>query len=150
MPNIGSFPEVGYPKPFILGGANFIPEQQTYDWLITGSDLRNDTSLTPQHFHTNYLLPNGVTVNKITLYGFRNDALAEMTVRFYRFSRDGTTELMCDVIADWTDGDGSLEQSTINYPVIDNENYAYAIRVTMDPNDATSDIKFRFLRIDWK
>ena len=147
-PHVGYFPRE-YPKPLSIGPPGFVPQEDTYDWLIVGGTLKNRAVLTEQLFSCPILLPHGVTVTKLTLYGFRDDGLATLMVTLQRATTIGATEPMTSKTADWTTGDSSGESTAILNPVIDNNNYAYFLTLQLDPNDSVEDVKFRSIRIDW-
>ena len=56
---------------------------------------------------------------------------------------------LAEVIADWTDGDSSGYDDTIDNPVIDNLSYWYFLEATLDPNDDTFDVALQRVQIDW-
>ena len=136
-------------KPLIVGCHEFVPQQDTYDFLRTDYYLQNGTVLTLQYFYAPIWLPHGATVNKLTLYGYRDDELAILRLDLVRSTRAGVSEQMAQVLADWTTGLSSGYDDTIDYPVIDNDSYFYHLTVRLDPNDAVNDVCFEAGRIDW-
>ena len=150
MPHIGNFPAPGYPKPLVFSTVAFGPTLDTQDWTISGTALQNRASLEMQVFYAPVLVPHGSTVKKLSLYGFRDDAVAGLYVSLQRRDLAGAMETMADVYADWTTGDSSGYDDTINYPVIDNDNYRYCLAVSIDPNDSVYDVMFRSAVIEWE
>lgn len=150
MPHFGYFAPIGYPKPLIIPAASFVPELDTQDWLIHVECVRNNAVLTQQRFNSGVLLPHGVTVKRLTLIGWRNDAAASMVLVLARRSHDGDQIIMTSVTADWTIGDSEGYSETISGAVIDNNNYYYSLYLTLDPNDSVLDVRFRKARIDWQ
>ena len=151
MPHIGNFPPVGYPKPLIVGALEFLPGDDTYDFVTSEYMIRARTSLTPQYFFGPVLLPHGATVTKLTLYGARTDELAAMTLYLRRLGLlIMADDSMATVIADWIGMQGSGFDDTIDYAVIDNDTYYYGLQLVLDPNALVTDVIFAAARIDWK
>ncbi|MBA7495770.1 hypothetical protein ES702_06359 [subsurface metagenome] len=147
MPNRGYFP----PRlsPLSISPAAFGPYLDTYDYMIGYDQLRNATSLELQSFVAPLILPDGVTVTKMTLYGNREDALAEMSISLYRFTEGVAAGQMAVVIADWTSGYSSGYTETIANPTIDNANYGYGFNLQLDPNDDVTEVNFRRVKIEF-
>ena len=149
MPHIGNFPERGFPKPLSISPGGFVPDEDTYDWDITGLRIRNAAALTLQNYSAQVSLPQGATVTKLILYGYRDDDAATLSLKLQRADRVGGATLMAQVVADWTTPYDSGYDDTISSPVIDNENYCYHLIVDIDPNDAVSDVEFTGAVIEW-
>ena len=149
MPHVGNFPIIYFPKPLSIGPPAFVPGLDTYDYEVAGEYLRNQTSLTEQKFLAPVVLPDGVTISKVTLFGYRLDALASLGLRLVHHDRADSTVEMCSLSADWSDGYGSVETPTITDPVIDNENRDYFLSVKIDPNDDVMEVRFNGALIDW-
>ena len=147
-PHVGNFPRE-YPKPLAIPTSAFVPQLDTQDWEILQIYVRNRSILTQQNYYAPVYLPDGVTVNKLTLYGNRDDAAAAMSIILRRNLRVGGGETMAEVIADWTTGYSSKSNETIDYPVIDNENYDYSLKLLLDPNDAVTDVMLTGALIGW-
>ena len=150
MPHIGNFPERGHPKPLSVPPAAFVPGQDTYDWLITNGRVGHRAALVTQIYLAPVFLPQDSRVTKLTLFGYREDALSTLILRLHRVDDAGTVEEMALITADWTTGRSSGYDDTIVNPVIDNENYAYNLEVTMLMNDAVGDCYFARALIDWQ
>lgn len=131
-----------YPSPLSIPPPAFIPRFDTYNWDNAALSLKNRTALTTQYFYAPVYLPNGVTVSELTLYGYRDDALAVMSLSLYRIDHTGGAVLMGDVNADWIVGDGSGSDSPMALPTVDNVNYSYILSLVLDPNDSVNDVKF--------
>ncbi|MBA7642921.1 hypothetical protein ES703_50630 [subsurface metagenome] len=149
MPHIGYFPIGQYPRPLVLGSAAFIKRETSFDHRQDWSQLRNDALLTEQIFYAQVVLPQRARVTKLTLIGFRNDALAVMSLKLGGWDRWLGQITLAEVIADWTDGDSSGYDDTIDNPVIDNLSYWYFLEATLDPNDDTFDVALQRVQIDW-
>ena len=57
---------------------------------------------------------------------------------------------MAALVADWTDGIGSIETTTITNPIIDNETHYYLLYLEIDPDAAVDDAHFYRAKIDWE
>ena len=149
MPHIGNFPIIYFPKPLAIPPPAFVPNLDTQDWEITQAYVRNRAVLTQQVYVAPVYLPDGATVTKLTLYGGRVDVDAVMQLWLRRSNRQMGLETMATVLADWTTGYSSGYDDTIDYAVIDNENYDYSLELILDPNDAVEDVTFTGALIDW-
>ena len=149
MPHVGNFPAPGYPKPLSIGSGAFVSQNDTYDWFIDSLTLRNRTALVSQFFNAPVFLPQGAVVTKLTFFGFRDDALSTIALQLQRRKIGEAEEVMGIVTADWTGGEGSGYDDTIDYAKIDNENYAYWLLLTVIPNDVVTDCIFRWATIHW-
>ena len=150
MPHIGYFPERGHPKPLSIGPAAFVPKEETYTWRISEGGLQNRTAIDPQNFYAPVFLPHGAMVTWLKLYGYRSDAGANLNLYLERITLAGTIETLATLVADWTDGNGSIETTDINYAKIDNEAYSYSLDAQIDPDAVVSDAQFRRAEIMWK
>jgi len=150
MPNVGNFPEKGFPKPPSIGPPNIFPRDDGVDWYINGNELRKNVSLEMGLYWVPVHLPQGARVTKLTLYGYRDDVLAGLSIFLRRASNVGVTDDMATVAATWTDGNGSGYDDTIDNAVIDNENYSYIMDLSLSPNDSVNDVRFRRAQIDWQ
>ena len=126
-----------------------MPYLDTQDFYYDPSELRNRAALGGQTFGAPVLLPQAANVTKVTLFGYRNDALADLELRLYRTSNTGTSELMAEIIADWTTGYSSGYDDTITNPQIDNKNYQYVLTLALVPNDDVLDVRLVKAQIDW-
>ena len=149
MPNVGNFPVPAYPKPLAIPPSAFVPRNDTYDWEIIPAYVHNRTILTLTEFNAPVTLPQGARVKKLTLYGYRDDALATMALTLFHNDREGVETIMAAVTADWETGYSSGEDATIADPEIDNETRNYSLRLQLDPNDGVSDVQFTGAIIEW-
>ena len=136
-------------KVVSIGPMAFIPVYDTDDFYIHFSMLRKNTSIEATTFNAPVNLPDGATVAKLTLIGHRDDALALMTLRLRRTNNVGTTQELAMVEADWTIGDSSGYDDTIDYATIDNVNWRYELTLVLDPNDDVMDVSLTRALIDW-
>ena len=150
MPHIGNFPPVGYPNPLSIHPSAFLAREDTNDWVIDPFALENRITVAAQVFWAPVSLPHGVTVEKLTLSAFLNTVSDQVTLRLYRNDRVGNENLMAEVIITLTTGWSSASDDTIDYPGIDNENYNYALELTLTPDFAPGDAKLAGAVIDWR
>lgn len=136
-------------SPIAISPSAFMPEHNGYDWSITWLRVKNNSTLNPQSFYAPINFPNGVTVTKLTLYGYRDDGSATMTLTLVRNDRENAVSTLASITADWTSGYSSKEHTTIDNSVIDNENYNYALKVSLNPNDSTDDIWLTGVEIEF-
>jgi len=128
--------------PLSVPPSTFLPGRSDYDWLCDERKLRNLTALTTQYYHAPVFFPDGVTVSRLTLYGYRTDADAIMQIFLFRADRAGVSVAMSNVLADWITGYSSGYNDTIVNPVIDNADCTYSLRVTLDPDANVLDVQF--------
>jgi len=128
--------------PLAIPPAAFTPYLDTYDYTLDVTDLMNRTALGPQYFMAPVNFPDKVTVTALTLYGWRLAAPAVMILALFRVTRSNVMVQMSSVTADWGGAYGSLTDSTIANPIVDNVNYQYVLQLTLDPNTAVTDVQF--------
>ena len=150
MPHIGNFPEKGFPKPVTVHACAFVPQDDIGHWLVNNAVLYNRDILTTQYFRAPVFFPNGATIVKLTLFGYRDDVLATMIVRLYKVDLATIGTIMAGIDADWTDGFGSKSETTITSPIIDNTENSYMFELELDPNDDALDVRLAAVQIDWK
>jgi len=129
-------------SPLSIPPSAFIPRLDTYDWDICQKWLKNRTILTAQSFFISLCLPQGATVTKCTMYGYKAQAEGILLLNLWRADRVGGDSIMCNFSANWTDGYGSREENSIDYATIDNENYGYSIVISINPDAAVGDTFF--------
>ena len=149
MPHIGNFPLPGFPNPLSIGPYDFIPVYDTDDFYIHFSMLRKNTGLGAGTFNAPVYFPHGARVKKLTLFGYRDDELSTLTLRLSRTNDTGNTEHLAQIDVTWTTGDDYGYDDTINYEVIDNENWRYHLTATLVPNDDVMDVALKRAIIDW-
>jgi len=138
-----------YPSPITISAAAFGPYRDTYDYFIAIEGLGNRTALSQQDYHASICLPHGVTVTKVTLYGYRDDGLATLRLLLRRTGRVGDIATMSDITAGWTTGWSSAYDDSITNPLIDNDDYSYGVVGILDPNDSVLDVKFSGVKVEF-
>ena len=150
MPHIGNFPPVGYPRPLSIPPSAFVAKEDTNDWNFEPWALENRVIVAAQYFWAPVSLPQGVTVEKLTLSAYLNTMADQVVLRLYRNDRAGNAVEMAEVIITFTTGYSSLSDDSIDYAVIDNENYNYSLELGLTPDFAPGDAKLAGAMIDWK
>lgn len=149
MPHIGNFPIGVFPRSVSIAPTAFVPSLDTQDWEITTAAVKNRAALTLQHLYAPIILPERAKVQKLTLYGNRNDGDATLALQLSAFDRTQFESSMAQISADWTDGYNNKSSTEILNAVVDNDIYCYALILTLDPNDSVDDVRFTGARIDW-
>lgn len=129
-------------KYLSVGAPAFVPNLDTNDWLISFNFLRNRVTTEAQSFYAPVFLPHGATISRLTLFGERTSAQADMTLRLYRSDNTGGFDEMAEIIADWSTGTGSGYDDTIDYATISNTSYSYCLALILDPKSAVADVMF--------
>ena len=108
-----------------------------YGWLASVSDTDMIEAIAPIH------LPHGAVITKFKVYWYRNDAAATGVATLKRITvADGTTVTMGEADSNSSAGEHTVEDTTISYDTIDNEDYMYLLYIKLDPNDAYQDVYF--------
>lgn len=136
-------------SPIVIGAAQFLPEHDTNDWSFSNNYLMNRSSLTLQYFYAGIRFPPGVTITKITMYGYRDDADSSILCYFRRGDLVGSYVNMGFISADWTTGWSSSYDNTINYSVIDNTQFSYFMLIALNPNNSVWDVRFSAIIIEF-
>ena len=138
-----------YASPLSVPPAAFVPISFAFDWVISEDYVRNASALSLLSYVAPLHFPNGAVISKLTLHGFRDDAAAIMALYLFRGDKAGGHVTMGFIVADWTDGAGSVYDDSIDYATIDNENYTYMLKLALTPNDHVDDVKYYGGKIDF-
>jgi len=136
-------------SPLSVPPGAFSSYLDTQDFTNTLSVLQNRVSLLAQYFITPVFFPNAVTITKLTLYGYRDDAASLLCINLYRIHHLGGSVIMATVTSNWTTGWSSLYDDSITNPVIDNDLYSYGLDVALNPNDSVDDVKLSGVKIEF-
>lgn len=139
----------GVPSPITVNCAAFGPRDDTVDFDRRSINLNNRTSLTYTTYYANVCLPHGVTITKLTLSGYRDNEATDLYLGLLRVRRNASESEMVGVDADWTDGNGSGEETSISYATIDNTIYSYALYIDISPTNSVGDCVFYCAQIDF-
>lgn len=140
----------GYPSPISIHPLQFKPLDDQTDFYATTAGLRRRAALGYGQYYAPVTFPNYVTVTKLTLYAYCDDSNAAINIRLYRCTHAAATVSMCNVTADWSNGDGSKFDDSIDYAGIETHNYSYAIYCYIEPNDNVNDVKLTGVKIDFE
>lgn len=138
-----------YPSPISIHPLQFKPLDDQTDFYCEQTGLKRRADLAYGMYYAPVNFPHGSTVTKLTLYAFRDDAAAALNIRLYRVTHSGANVSMANVTCDWTDGDGSGYDDSIDYAIISNTTYSYALYCYIDPNDSVDDVKLYCVKIDF-
>jgi len=131
-------------NPLSIPPSAFVPRLDTYDWDQSYRWLKNRTVLNVQTFSAPVYLPQGATVTKTVLYGYRDvdNVSSILSLNMKGTWRDDTDFIMSAIEANWSDGYGSVEDVTIVYPIIDNESRHYSVTLGINPLASVDDTFF--------
>ncbi|NWG04409.1 MAG: hypothetical protein HXY44_16270 [Syntrophaceae bacterium] len=109
-------------------GSEFIPfnETNSYDKAVNSGLSGTGSYTAPVH------LPQGATVTKFKVYYYDNVVATDFSVRLDRSNMSIGIDVMAEVSTSGASTDyRTVESTTINYNVINNSQYGYAIWVTL-------------------
>jgi hypothetical protein len=136
-------------SPMSIPASCFVPWVDTYDFTRNNIQLRSRVSLTLQIFAAGLIFLNSITISKLTLFGYRDDGASTLRIRLLRSDFAGAVVTVADVIADWTDGYGSIYDASIDYAVVDIVNYFYTLELRIEPNDSVFDVRLLAAQIEF-
>ena len=143
------FDGVWLSKPVSVGPHIFVPASEGYAWFRNNTSLNNRASDSQQLFYGSVQLPHGKTVSKLDLYGYRTDVDSTLAIELRRNNRANTSVLMATCTSNWTDGWGTIADSSITSATIDNDNYSYDIKLEIFTKDNPGDVYFSGARISF-
>lgn len=136
-------------SPISLPAAAFRAEDDNLDFFCDATGLRRGTSTDAAYFYHALRLPHGVTLTRLTLFGYRDDANSLISLHIFRVSNAGATVGMIGLDSNWTDGEGSITGTSFMYATINNNDYAYVMRAYIVPNDAVGDVILRRAKLEF-
>jgi len=136
-------------SPISIPASSFLPFYDTYDYERTRELLKNRVTLTPQYYSAPVIFPPSVTVTKVTLYGYRDDASATLSLYLARVDRVGSLVTMATCVSNWITGYSSIYDDIISYAVINNNNYSYALALIVDADDDVDNVKLSGVKIEF-
>ncbi len=143
-----SVPVPGGPSFYMVSTFAFRPLSPDVVWAYANAKLYNP-SATDADYQAALSLPNGVRINKVVVYFFDHCG-SDLSVRLWR---DGTVNDATDLMAmknssGIEDFDRHIEQTYINYPITDQQNYSYRISVII-PGGCSTYLSLYSIRIDY-
>jgi len=136
-------------SPISISPASFLPASDDKDYIVTVTELKNRITLAFQIFVAPVLFPPGVTVTKLTFYGYRDDAASAIALYLMRADRVNGWVIMAQDMGNWVDGYNSGIDATIAYALINNSLYSYSLYLEITPNDAVGDVTFNGAEIEF-
>ncbi len=150
---------------FTVTGSMTYHQPQTRFWSAAANSFSNDvqtgwskTAGYAESSHANnpadgwalVNLPEGAIVTTLRAYWSRDDAAASGDCDLVRVSLSaGAEDIMATADSDASAGNNTVTDSSISNATIANNNCAYYVYVTLDPNDAATDVKLRAVVIDY-
>jgi hypothetical protein len=112
-----------------------------YDTGAGNGYLHNLTTIgSSVSYYANCNLPNGSIVTSIKAYYYKDNAAADGYAGFIRCNTIGQLGTLAQIQLTGSSGNSSLEDTSIDNPIIDNENYAYSAYCSFNPASATDEI----------
>ncbi|MBA7636351.1 hypothetical protein ES703_43969 [subsurface metagenome] len=139
----------GFPSPISISCTQFNPKDDTIDYYCSYYGLRRLSDEGPGTFYAPVNFPHGVTVTKLTLFGHLNNVQSQCDIKLNVVDNTGSFNSMAEVVGDWSDGNGSGYDDSINYGTIDNVNYSYCIYAIIDPYDGVNNAQLKRVLIDF-
>jgi len=142
-------PVPGGPTFYSQRAIAFHPYASTMSWAFWDAELYNPGG-TDLDAEASLSLPNGATITKLVAYYF--DACGSRDVRV-ELRRDDSAGDLGDVLAwvqssDNVNGYRYAEDSTIDFPVVDQQRYSYRA-VALIPQGCDSNLSLNSIRIDY-
>lgn len=145
----GGGPVPGGPGFVILNGFDFMPYYQTSNYVFSGTLLINNGTMLAFYIAPLHL-PQGATINQMVAYYLDQDAGEGIDISIDLLRCDVFLN-GCDTIAEivsigTTAGFTYAIDPSIDYPIVDNSMYSYAVQVEMPASMA---IGINAVRIDY-
>lgn len=139
----------GHPSPISFHPSGFISKDDSYDFKCSEEGLRKNSTLDAGRFFCPVDLPHGVTVTKLTMnaYCIVTDSIVQLIL--YRVSTVGSAGLMANVTTDWTNGNGTIYDDSIDNAVVDNAQFCYLLYAYIVPQTAVENAILRSVKIDF-
>ena len=141
-------PVPGGPGFYSLHAAAFRPFGATMSWAFFDDELYNPGG-TDSDFQAEVSLPNGATMTKFVVYYYDDCGGRDMTVDLARSATSSdVVEWLASVTTSGAVSGYRYGESTIGYPVIDQQSYAYRVRVLI-PQGCDVYLTLESVRIDY-
>lgn len=116
-------------------------------WQFLFSYLYNPSSNEYSYMAAPLNLPHGATITQLTLY-YKDNSPKNMSIRLKAYSGN----LEATMAGIYTDEEENIIQSvfdnTVNFSVVDNQNYSYALELDFEPGGSTN-LFLTNVRIDY-
>ena len=129
-------PPAAFANSIFAGGTNF------------GYSLKNSV-LTAQTYYANIDILNKSTITSIVAYWYRDDALATGDCDLYRSDFQENASIMATADSDATTGFHNVTDASVVNGSLDYDTYMYYVQVSLDPNDAVTDVRFQGVEINY-
>ncbi len=142
----------GYTRSQTIPPAQFICEDGTNIEILV-SNLKNiDAGFVSRNYYAPIHLPHGCQIERIVLFGYREDALSAITLELYNKMLDTpfTTTEMASCSLTNTDGYGSAQDNSITDDIVSNSNKTYTLKLAIDNNDNIGDCWLSGVLLDYK
>ena len=142
-------PVPGGPGFYSQHAIAFRPYQSTMSWAFWDGELYNPGG-TDSEFDASLSLPNGATITKLVAYYYDACGSHDLTVRLLRdASGSNLGDNMAELNSSGAPGGYSYtEDSTVNYPVIDQQSYSYRLVVLL-PQGCDTTMSLESIRVDY-
>lgn len=143
-------PVPGGPGFIMVSAFEFKPYSGDYSQAYNGTLLYNPSATLITDSLAGVMLPHGATITKMTLY-FEDNSSTNTFVYLLRAGADGATSIVtsCGSIGAQVGFRTASNQSAVLYPVVDNQNYSYALELVI-PGFSGLDIRISNVRIDYE
>jgi len=142
-------PVPGGPGFYSLHAAAFRPYASTMSWAFFGDELYNPGG-TDSDLQAEVSLPNGATITKFVVYYYDDCSTHDMAVRLERSA--ASSDVTQPIAEATTSGNETsyryAEDSTIDWPVVDQQIYAYRV-IVLIPQGCDIGLSLESVRIDY-
>jgi len=142
-------PVPGGPGFYSQHAVAFQPYEPTMSWAFWDGELYNPGG-TDSEFNAPLSLPNGATITKLVVYYYDFCGSRDLTVRLLRdASGSNSGDNMAELNSSGAPGGYAYgEDSTINYPVIDQQSYSYRVAAIL-PQGCSNNLSLESIRVDY-
>lgn len=130
---------------YALCDADFVPENESDPYFFGGATTSKiqDGDTSGLSLRSGVHLPHNAIVTSMIFYYYRDDATAVVAAELFRVPVGSeTVSSMAQITGTGTSGFQNLTDSSISNATIDNQNYAYLVRATVNANDNIADVRF--------
>jgi hypothetical protein len=117
-----------------VSAAAFQPTSDGFEYTNYGRKLVNDAG-TLQDWISNVQLPHGATVTSVEFFWYDAALAHDAHFELLRATRQDSSSTMASADSTGSFGNGSTEVTSINYAVIDNDQYSYLLWVVLSDEE---------------